>query len=298
MSISSWDELFERFAGSQRYADRTLKTYRRNLDNFLTFSQSATPQDVTAAQLSAFHAAQKKSVASATGVWRMRALLVILRWAVRQGFLAFDPGEDFVIRKPRRPIPRILTCDEVELLLQAPSRSRRRFFRARDSALLETLYGSGLRAGEVAGLDLDQVDISDQTFTVLVSKGQPRRTPFGESVAQALATYLECRSERAQALEKAFFVTMNGYRIRAGMISTMVRQYADFLGIPDATPHALRRAFATHLLENGANIVELKALLGHADIDSTQYYAKINPTEMFFSYRKSHPRARRQEDRK
>jgi site-specific recombinase XerD len=69
------------------------------------------------------------------------------------------------------------------------------------------------------------------------------------------------------------------------------------LGIPDATPHAFRRAFATHMLENGANIAELKALLGHADIDSTQYYAKVHPTEMFFSYRKSHPRARRQEDR-
>lgn len=294
----TWDELFSKFVGSRRPAENTVRAYRRNLRFFLEFSQAG-PLEVTAALLRRFYAEQKSQVSVATAGERMKTVLLLLRWAVRQDYLAFDPGADIRVPKPRRPIPRILSVEEVDRLLAAPRMlSRSEFVAARDTALLETLYGSGLRVCEVVALDLAHVDLADHTLQLMTSKGAPRFVPYGESVAAALAGYFELRRQRAQTLENAFFVSLHGYRMNGGLITTMVQRYAKPLGIAGATPHALRRAFATHMLENGANIVELKALLGHEDLESTQHYAKVLPSGMVRSYRKSHPRARRVKEKR
>jgi integrase/recombinase XerC len=289
----TWDELFDKFTQSRRLAAETLRGYRWNIQSFLDFSEVPTPLEVTSAHLSAFFASQKRTVSAATAGARLRTLLVLFRWAVRQELLAFDPGHDLKIPKPRRPIPRILTRLEVDSLLAAPWENPQEFMAARDAAILEVLYGNGLRAGELVALDLDKVDLADQSLAVIGGKGKPRRTPFGDSVARALLIYLDHRPERAQALEKAFFVSRYGYRMTAKHIADLVARYAKPLGLVGASAHGLRRALATHLLENGANLAEVKAMLGHADIASTQFYAQILPTEMFRSYHKTHPRARR-----
>lgn len=294
----TWDDLFSKFVGARRPAENTVRAYRSNLRFFLEFSQ-ATPLEVTAAELRRFYAEQKSQVSAATAGERMKTVLLLLRWAVRQDYLAFDPGADIRIPKPRRPIPRILSLEEVDRLLAAPrSSSRSEFVAARDTALLETLYGSGLRVCELVALDLEHVDLADHTLQLMTSKGSPRLVPYGKSVAVALACYLEERRKCAQALENAFFVSTHGYRMDGKLVTTMVKRYARPLGIAEATPHALRRAFATHMLENGANIVELKALLGHEDLESTQHYARVLPSGMLRSYRKSHPRARRVKEKR
>ncbi len=293
MSELSWDQLFQRFLSSRALASATARGYRKNLRTFLEFSPPG-PLEITSAHLTAFYLEQKNrpEVSPATAGARMQTVLTLLRWAVQQDLMAFDPGHDFKIPKPCRPIPPIFTREEVDALIAVDSHEAS-FWAARDAALLESLYGSGLRAGEVVALNLEDVDLADNCFAVHPSKSKARRTPFGESVARALAAYLEVREQRAQVLEKAFFVSRNGYRMAANSVAEVLRRRCQVLGIADATPHALRRAFATHMLENGANIVELKTLLGHEDINSTLYYAQVLPLEMLGSYRKSHPRARR-----
>ena len=294
MSELSWDQLFERFLSSRRLTASTIRGYRKNLRTFLEFTPAPSPLETTSAHLGAFYLAQKSrpQVSLATAGSRLRTVLILLRWAVQQELMAFDPGHDIQIAEPRRPIPRILTRQEVDALIAVDS-DENSFWALRDAAILETLYGSGLRAGEAVSLDLEDVDLAEDFFSVHPSKSKARRTPFGVSVARALAAYLKVRDQQAQVLEKAFFVSRHGYRMDAGAVASLVRRRARILGIADATPHALRRAFATHMLENGANIVELKNLLGHEDINSTLYYAQVVPTEMLRSYHKSHPRARR-----
>jgi integrase/recombinase XerC len=298
----TWEQFLESFSASRRIAETTLYGYRQNLGYFLKFWQGAAllgPCDVQSEHLCEFYRAQKNApgISAATAGARMRSLLIMLRWAVRQGVLLVDPSKGLRIPKPCRPIPVILTQQQVSLLLEAPKRARRGFIRVRDRALLEILYGTGLRRGEVVGLNLDDLDLAERTVRIRGGKGKDRLIPFGEEVAKALSAYLDWIQPRhCVSGETALFLSLHGERMKRGAVSLQLQRYGLELGIPGVTPHALRRAVATHLLENGANIVDIKKLLGHEDINSTMTYTQVFPVELIRSHRRSHPRAHRRRD--
>lgn len=293
-----WDELWTRFSNNRRLAKSTLVSYRAGFDRFRQHWPELTdPSQVQERHLLEWrlHESQK-GLAEATTTGFLRSVISVLRWAHHQDLLLLDPASDLEIRKPTNKIPRILNQTEILQLLEAPLRTKRRFIAGRDRAILELLYGSGMRGGELLALDLRDLDVEDCSVAVRGGKGRPRKVCFAPSVAVILERYLkDYRPVRAQANESALFVNLDGSRMSHGTLNQQVSQYGKKLGIPDVTPHAFRRAFATHLLENGANIVEIKNLLGHVDIDSTLVYARIFPVELMRAHRKSHPRARRKE---
>ena len=293
MSELTFETLLERYASARSLSPRTIETYSRNVRSFVKFTHLQSPIEVTQDHLRAFYLDLKQqSLSNVTVVAIMRGVIVVLRWAARRDLLLLDPTHDFAIPKARRAIQRILTRVEVMTLLHAPSQHLRAFCRLRDQALLELLYGSGIRVGEAAALELADLDLPDRSLQIRLGKGPSRRAPFGEKVAAALAAYLEIRNQVAQSGIVSLFIAQHGAELDSSSMSGIVRYYSRKLGIP-ATPHALRRAFATHLLENGANIVEVKNLLGHVDLDSTQVYAQIAQVELHRAHRQAHPRARR-----
>ena len=295
----NWDEFFQAFAASRRLAPATLEGYRKNLQCFLKFLAGSPlhgPADVERWHLSEFYRNQKhtEGISDATAGARMRTLLILLRWAVRRDIILVDPTKALKVPKPRRPIQPILTQEAVARLMEAPRLANRRFIRLRDRALLEILYGTGMRGGEVVALNLADLDLAERTLRIRPGKGQDRLIPFGEAVAEALEPYLEwIRENHCVSGETALFLTLNGERMKRGTLGLQLQRYGELLGIEGVTPHALRRAVATHLLEAGAHIVEIKKLFGHRDINSTMVYTQVFPVELMRTHGKTHPRGRR-----
>ncbi len=157
---------------------------------------------------------------------------------------------------------------------------------------MELLYGTGMRAGEVVALNVEDIDLSDSSLQILVGKGSCRRIPFGVAVAEALGAYLEwTEPERRLSGERALFLTVEGERLHPTSLSWILRQHGKAIGLEGVNAHAFRRTLATHLLENGADIAEIAKLLGHRDINSTLSYAQVVPHELFRVHRQFHPRS-------
>jgi len=292
----TWAQLIEQLAASRRLAPATLTLHQAAIRSFGRLFPDVGPLEVEEKHLSQFFMAQKNApqISEATAGHRLRMLLTALNWAYRRGLLLVNPGQDLRVPKPPRRLPPVLSREQVRALLEAPLGCHRIFIRYRDRALLELLYANGMRAGEVSALNLDDVDLADALVKIRGGKGKPRFAPLNEASVKALGAYLrEARPSQAEPGEVALFLTLTGVRMSAKSLSSQLNRYGQILGISEVTPHALRRALATHLLENGANIVDIKNLLGHADITSTQFYASLRPMEMLSEHRRYHPRSRR-----
>lgn len=292
----TWDFLVEQMGASRRLSPSTLLYYRRALRGFSQHFPGLRPLEVEESHLSEFFLALKRApqLSENTAGMRLRAVLTVLRWSQRRGLLLVNPGQDLHAPKGPRPIPAILSREQVRALLEAPLGCKRIFIRYRDRALLELLYANGMRVGEVSALNLEDVDLADSLVKIRGGKGKPRCTPLNGPSLDCLRAYFEeARPAVARPEQQAVFLTMGGERMSAKSLSCQLNRYGKMLEIPGVTPHALRRALATHLLENGANIVDIKNLLGHADLSSTQFYAQVRPVEMLSEHRRYHPRSRR-----
>lgn len=280
-------------------APATVKQTRASLHRFLRFCSRALAE-VTPSELAAYrdHLEETPTV---SGGWRAPATVAgellkvrsFLRWAHSVGLVLVDPSRHLVIKRPPQPLPRLLTVDQVERLLAVPSPAT--LLGRRDRALVETLYGLGLRAGECCALDL--VDLAWNPGRVRVRPGKNRRAralPLGDQLARVLADYLD-KTRPALARrsgEPALFLSMLGRRLSQPRLQQVIRAAAEELGLR-ASCHSLRRACATHLLLGGAQLPQVQAWLGHQDIRSTQAYTHLQPLEVFAEHQRTHPRARR-----
>jgi integrase/recombinase XerC len=159
----------------------------------------------------------------------------------------------------------------------------------RDRAILELFYASGLRLSELAGLDLDDINLSSKMVRVLGKGNKERLVPFNSSTASAVRAYLRERNARDAG---ALFVNYRGTRLGVRSIDRIVRRYALMAGTrPGISPHALRHSFATHLLQRGADLRVIQELLGHARLGTTERYTHVNAAQLLDVYRRSHPRA-------
>lgn len=297
----TWESLLQQLGASRQLAPATLSFYGKAVRAFLVSFPEVGPLEVKESHLSKFFLGQKRAptVSESTAGARLRALLTLLRWAQRRGLLLMNPGQDLRAPTGTRPLPPLLSREQVRALLGAPLSCRRMLIRYRDRALLELLYANGMRAGEVSALNLDDLDLSGALVKIRGGKGKPRFAPLNEPSVDSLRAYLEdARPSVAPPGEPALFLTMAGERMSSRSLSSQLHRYGKMLGFSGVTPHALRRALATHLLENGANIVEIKTLLGHADLSSTQFYARVRPVEMLSEHRRYHPRSRRKGPRR
>jgi integrase/recombinase XerD len=220
------------------------------------------------------------------------------RFCAREGLLARDPSEE--VGSPRVPqgIPKALAEAEVEELLGAVTGDGP--LAQRDRALLEVLYGTGIRISEAVGLDLDALDLDDGTARVMGKGAKERVVPVGRGARDALTAYLadgrlalRAGRSRQVADSDAVFLNARGRRVTRQACWTIVRRAGERVALGDRlSPHVLRHSCATHMLDHGADLRVVQELLGHASISTTQVYTKVSPERLRQAYEAAHPRAR------
>ena len=211
-------------------------------------------------------------------------------------FLMFDghvnknPAEDLAAPQKGVYLPRFLNRNEIESLLAAPDTSTENGLR--DRAILELMYASGLRVSEAANLKINDVDLDSGIVTTTGKGSKTRRVPVGASAIEWIKSYLALRRKKENIEIDNMFVNANGSPINRQSIYLSITDYAEKCGLEGVSPHTLRHSFATHLVQNSADIRSVQQMLGHADISTTQIYTHITNTQLKKNYERFHPRAK------
>ncbi|MGH2630434.1 MAG: site-specific tyrosine recombinase XerD [Actinomycetota bacterium] len=283
----------------------TLAAYRRDLHRYLSFLAArdvTEPSQVDEATVRSFLASVSASTYGederpyrATSVARsLSSVRSFHRFLVRDGVVDHDPATSIAQPKLPRSLPHPLAVDEVARLLDAPDRETPAGLR--DRAILELLYGAGLRVSELTGLDVDDVDLDEGAVRVLGKGGKEREVPLGRYAREAVAAYLTRArpSLVAGSARGALFLNQRGGRLSRQSCDRMIRAAARAAGIDrHVSLHTLRHSFATHLLEGGADVRVVQELLGHASVATTQIYTLVTREHLREVYYSSHPRARK-----
>lgn len=299
------ERYLDHLAVERGLSSNTLAAYRRDLRRyagFLTERGVSTPREIEPSTVRSFVAALSASTHGPDGTaYRAasvaRALSAVRsfhRFLLREGATDRDPAAG--VARPRLPrsLPRPLPVDEVRRLLEAPD--ARTPAGLRDRAILELLYGSGLRISELTGLDVDDVDPEAGSVRVLGKGGKEREVPVGSFARHALDAYLtRGRPALVGATSRGvLFLNARGGRLSRQSCARLLSGYVRRAGIDRrVTLHTLRHSFATHLLEGGADVRVVQELLGHASVATTQIYTLVTTRHLRDVYERSHPRARR-----
>jgi integrase/recombinase XerC len=222
---------------------------------------------------------------------RLSAVRSFCNYLVRERALSANPGHEIRAPKAGKRLPHTLDADQMARLLDVPPGNA---LLARDHALMELLYSSGLRLAELVGLDLIDLDLADRTVRLLGKGKKSRIVPVGKQAVRALTHWLRERASLAKPAELAVFIGRNGRRLGARAVQIRVAKWArrQGLGVP-VHPHLFRHSFASHLLESSGELRGVQELLGHADISTTQIYTHLDFQHLARIYDQTHPRARR-----
>lgn len=284
-------------------AANTLAAYRSDLAPFEAWLGDTAPGGRRAGQvpltllkateeeLFAYMAVRLPGSRSTSSNRRLTVFKRFYRWALREGLVALDPTLKLLAAKPLQRVPKTLSEAQVERLLQAPDPGTP--LGVRDRAMLELMYASGLRVSELVGLRLFEVSLPDQVLRVTGKGDKQRLVPFGDVALDGLRRYLaEARSQILQGQRSDdLFVTARGARMTRVMFWTLVKKHARAAAIDvPLSPHTLRHAFATHLLNHGADLRAVQLLLGHADISTTTIYTHVARERLKQLHASHHPR--------
>ena len=251
------------------------------------------PADLDLAVLRGWLAEQRAGgAARATLARRGAAARAFTAWAARTGVLAADPGPLLGTPRPVRVLPDVLRQDEAARLLDAVDGTTPEDLR--DRLVLELLYATGIRVGELCGLDVDDVDDERRVLRVMGKGAKERAVPFGAPAERALRAWLTAGRPRWATARSgpALLLGRRGGRLDPRTARTVVHQrLADVPGAPDLGPHGLRHSAGTHLLEGGADLRAVQEMLGHATLASTQIYTHVSVERLRTTYERAHPRA-------
>ncbi|WP_125605807.1 site-specific tyrosine recombinase XerD [Lapidilactobacillus bayanensis] len=279
----------------QGLADNSIASYRRDLVHYINWlsaqelEQFSEDPDVLSLYLNQL-VVEKKAESS-----RMRAVSSLrhfYRWLLAHGIIKHNPMETIPSPKRGRHLPVALTMTEVEQLLAAPNIDKP--LGLRDRAIFEVMYATGLRVSELVHLQLSDLHLEMKLIQTVGKGNKERLLPIGDVAIDYLQRYLtdsRPRLIRTQHYEGTLFLNFHGRGLSRQAIWKMIKKYIAQVGIDkDVTPHTLRHSFATHLLENGADLRIVQELLGHSDISTTQIYTHITQQRLLDVYQKSHPR--------
>ncbi len=272
----------------------TLNAYCSDLQAFAGFLKRRNRTLITAqrSDLQAFLAVRFESGARASSTSRgLSALRRFYAYLLHEGKVRTDPTAEVSSPKVSRSLPKALSEHDVELLLQAPDMQT--LLGQRDRAMLETLYATGLRVSELTGLRMHELNLSAGLVRIIGKGGKERLVPLGESALAMLAKYLqEARFDMLNGrTSDAVFVTRRGGAMTRQAFWQTVKRYAKAAGIStELSPHTLRHAFATHLLNHGADLRSVQMLLGHSDLSTTQIYTHVARERLKQLHSEHHPR--------
>jgi integrase/recombinase XerC len=225
---------------------------------------------------------------------RLSAIRSFYHYLQREGMCAHNPAVDVQAPKAGKRLPRTLDADQMARVLEPSAQGNDPRLAARDLAIMELLYSSGLRLAELVGLDVEQLDLADRTVRVTGKGAKVRIVPVGKQAVTALRAWLKVRTEIAKPGQKAVFLGRNGSRIGPRAIQHRLVQISRQQGLPVRLhPHLFRHSFATHLLESSHDLRGVQEMLGHADISTTQVYTHLDFQHLAHIYDEAHPRARR-----
>lgn len=306
-ALAAQIERFERYLSSERRAAAsTVQTYLRDLralDAFLAREGGARdPDQIEVRDLRAFLAAAPDAREAATLQRKIAALRSFYRFLLKRGGARRNPAAELRSPKLRRKLPHFLGVEKAAEVVEQPDARGGGAARARDRALLELLYGSGVRVGELCGLDLDAIDLRAGTARVLGKGAKERIVPIGSKARAALAEYLALRHALAPRTssaqpERALFLGARGRRLGVRQVQYLVKQYGALTtGTTELHPHALRHSCATHLLDAGADLRSIQELLGHASLSTTQRYTHVSMDQLQAVYTRAHPLAKKRAD--
>ncbi len=282
------------------YSAHTVDSYCRDLAEFDQFAGLGEPGSITTPLVRSFVYTLSNRNKSASVARKLSALRTFFRYLQREGDIVANPVLAISMPRPDRYMPAFLTVDEVFSLLEAPGGEDT--FAARDRAILEMLYSTGMRVAELVGLNLENLDSAEETVRVLGKGKKERLVPVGRPALEAIRNYLSQREQISrQRLARgrepeimALFLNNRGQRLTVRSVERLVSDYAVRAGIINrVTPHALRHSFATHLLEMGADLRVVQELLGHASLSTTQKYTHLNLDHLSRVYDQAHPLARK-----
>lgn len=272
----------------------SVSSYARDLRHFGHWLQDQRIEigDVERLLIVRYFQALRSDGISARSVARaLAAIRGFFRFAVSEKYLTADPTENIENPKLWTNLPKTLPPDEVESLLAAPDRSTT--LGLRDAAMLELLYATGLRVSELVRIRVDEL-VMDAGFLRTVGKGSKERiVPFGETARDVILSYVDtARPELDTKGDPALFLTVRGRPMSRQMFWKTIEKHARAAGVRShISPHVLRHSFATHLLENGADLRSVQMMLGHSDISTTQIYTHISRARLKKIYENYHPRA-------
>ncbi|HEX3769961.1 MAG TPA: tyrosine recombinase XerC [Polyangiaceae bacterium] len=300
------DESLEAFAryleGERRASPRTVTEYRRDLEGLAAFARERNPQaagdvrDIDVYLLRGWLAVLARKHAASSVARKVAAARTWMRWLRRRGHVTSCPADELATPKVRRGLPTLLSVDAAKQVVEVPAGDTP--LSLRDRALLELLYGSGLRVSELCGLDLTDVDVPGATARVLGKGRKERMVPLGRLCVEAIEKWVAARPgvvhpKRRTQDPRALFLSARGARLYVRMVQKLVRAYGGAgAGRADLHPHALRHTCATHMLDGGADLRAIQEMLGHASLSTTQRYAHVSMDHLMRVYDAAHPLAR------
>ncbi|WP_172196201.1 site-specific tyrosine recombinase XerD [Saccharibacillus qingshengii] len=273
----------------------TLESYRRDLVQFLEFVDGrglTAVDEIRKSHIAAYLNEMKRSgKASSTVIRASVSIRSFFHYLIRRSLIIQDPSMDLETPKPEKKLPIVLSVTEVERLLGEADPSNAQG--ARDKAMLEVLYATGIRVSELIALNLGDIDL-ELKFLRCGAAGKERIVPIGRMTAEAVTAYLGSMRDQLvkRTEEQALFLNQLGTRLTRQGFWKIIKKYAAAAQIEtDITPHTLRHSFAAHLLENGADLRSVQEMLGHSDISTTQIYTHVMKRNMKEVYELHHPRA-------
>lgn len=283
--------------GAQRnLSEHTIRAYQRDIELFLTHLSRLDIAELAAVDYKTIrrYASYLTTLrlAASTISRRLSAVRTFFKYLVAQGKLDANPALLVVLPKKDRTLPRVFGRDEVDRILQASDTATIKGLR--DIAILELLYAAGLRVSELTGLDIADIDFGDRRIKIVGKGGKERLVFFTPPADQALRVYLRIARPKLLAGDDcpALFLGLRGRRISARSVEYLLESISRRAGLGRrASPHMMRHSFATHMLEEGADLRTIQELLGHADLSSTQVYTHLEKPRLKQVHKRTHPRA-------
>ncbi len=294
------DEYLGHLSVERGASHHTLAAYRRDLAEYATFLEARGSLDVSRISgddVTAFVSELRgRGLAPSSVERKVAAIKGFHKFLVREGVTTNHPTARLPLPKVPERLPDVISIEQVDRLLSQPFPDGAAGLR--DRALLETLYGCGLRVSELVGLDTTDLDLAEGFVRVLGKGSKERVVPVAGMASSALDAYLRqgrplLRSARTVSMtSSALFLNQRGGRLSRQSAFVLVRSYGARVGLEGLHPHTLRHSFATHMLEGGADLRSLQEMLGHADISTTQVYTHVDRRHIREEYLTTHPRAR------